>query len=510
MTYENPFNSTVEAYEEWFKINDKIFQTELQAVGDFIPKKGKGIEIGVGTGLFASNLGIKYGVESSENMATEAKRKGITVFQGKAEALPIENKSFDYALMVTVDCFLDNVATAFKEIERIIKDDGKLIIAFLDKNTPLGEMYEKNKHSSESYKHANFHSASEIKLFLENENFVILEAKQTIFTLDNTLQEIKPGTGEGIFTVFLAKKKSKNFGHTNNHSHLHTHHQGQNNIKTAFFLNLFFTVIEVIGGLWTNSMAILSDALHDLGDSISLGIAWYLAKFSQRSPDDKFTYGYARFSLLGALINGTVLVIGSAIILFNAIPRLFKPEEVNPTGMLFLAILGIAVNGFAAMKLYKSSSLNEKMVSWHLLEDVLGWAAVLIASIIMKFINIPVLDTVLSILITLFVLFNVIKNLREVFRVFLQGVPPNVSISQIQSDIILHTDVISVHHTHIWSLEGEKIQLSTHVIVDNDTSPQKIIFIKREIRRLMREKGIDHVTIEVDYKNEGCTEESCR
>lgn len=207
----------------------------------------------------------------------------------------------------------------------------------------------------------------------------------------------------------------------------HDHEHGrEGNIKIAFFLNLFFTILEIIGGLWTNSMAILSDALHDLGDSISLGMAWYFEKYSQKGPDEFFSFGYARFSLLGALINSMVLIIGSILVLSRSIPRIFQPESVNAEGMLVFAILGIAINGLAAIRLRKGTSLNEKVVSWHLLEDVLGWIAVLAVSIALLFIDLPILDPILSILITLFVLFNVIKNIKAVMHVFLQGVPKNI------------------------------------------------------------------------------------
>lgn len=289
----------------------------------------------------------------------------------------------------------------------------------------------------------------------------------------------------------------------NEHNHNHNHnHESQGNIKVAFLLNLSFTILEIIGGLWSNSMAILSDALHDLGDSLSLGIAWYLEKYSKKEPDQKFSFGYSRFSLLGSLINGFILLIGSVFILINSIPRIFKPEEVNPYGMLLFAILGITINGLAVLRLKKGSSYNEKLVSWHLLEDVMGWVAILIASIVLLFKNIPIIDPILSAFITLYVLYNVIKNLKEILRVFLQGVPKNFSIPKIEQKILESTDAISIYHTHLWSLEGEKNLLATHIIVSDGTSQADIIGLKEKIRSLMLDEGIDHVTIEIDYASE--------
>lgn len=282
----------------------------------------------------------------------------------------------------------------------------------------------------------------------------------------------------------------------------HNHNQSQKNIKIAFLLNLTFTILEIAGGLWTNSMAILSDALHDLGDSFSLGIAWYLEKFSQKTSDQKFSYGYARFSLLGALMNSLLLVGGSVFILTQSVPRIFKPEEVNPGGMIIFAVLGIAINGLAVLKLRKGTSFNERVVSWHLLEDVLGWAAIFVTGIVLLFINIPVLDPILSVLITIYILFNVVKSLKETLNIFLQGVPKDLSISEIEQEIVEKTGVNAAYHTHIWSLDGEKNLFSTHIIVRDEMDRKDISMIKNEIRNLMREKGIEHVTIEVDFKSE--------
>ena len=163
--------------------------------------------------------------------------------------------------------------------------------------------------------------------------------------------------------------------------HHHNHHrrgQSTKNLKVAFFLNLSFTVIEFIGGLITGSMAIMSDALHDLGDSISIGLSWYFQNLSEKKRDNTFSYGYKRFSLLGAIINAVVLLVGSVIIISKAAPAIMNPSQVNEKGMLYIAIFGVVVNGAAVLRLRKGSSINERVISLHLLEDVLGWVAVLI------------------------------------------------------------------------------------------------------------------------------------
>lgn len=291
----------------------------------------------------------------------------------------------------------------------------------------------------------------------------------------------------------------------------HEHdHSNIKNIKLAFFLNLSFTIIEIIGGFLTNSMAILSDALHDLGDSISLALSWYLENFSKKGADQDFSYGYARFSLLGALINSLVLILGSVFILTEVVPRILNPESVHPEGMLFLAILGIVINGISVLKLRGGSSLNKEVVSWHLLEDVLGWTAVLIVSIVLIFKNIPILDPLLSLLINLYILYNVITKLKRVLSIFLQGVPADINISQLQQKIVEQSEALAVHHTHVWTLEGEKNFLSTHLIVKDKTSREEIIEIKTEVKELLTQEGIDHVTVEIEYENEECDAENCR
>ncbi len=219
-------------------------------------------------------------------------------------------------------------------------------------------------------------------------------------------------------------------------------------------------------------------------------------------PDKTFTFGYSRFSLLGALVNSIVLIGGSLFILSEAIPRILNPESVKPLGMMYFAIGGIIINGLAVLKLKRGESLNERVVSWHLLEDVLGWVAVLIVSIVLMFKDIPILDPLLSITITVYVLYNVVKNMKSVLKVFLQGVPEHLSIGYIEKKIYENTKIKSIYHTHIWSLDGQKNMLSTHVVVSNEARKEEIINIKNSIRDLMEEEEIKHVTVEIDYENE--------
>lgn len=285
--------------------------------------------------------------------------------------------------------------------------------------------------------------------------------------------------------------------------HDHQHHEG-NNLKIAFFLNLAFTVFEIIGGFYTNSIAIISDAVHDLGDSLSLGTAWYLENKSKQKADENFSFGYARFSLLGALINSLVLLAGSFYVISEALNRFMAPEDVHAQGMVFFALVGVAVNGYAAWKLSSGKSLNERVASWHLLEDVLGWLAVLVVAIILYFKNIPYLDPALSILITLYILWNVIKRLRETLFIFLQGRPADVNASEIESRLLKIDGVDSIHHTHIWSLEGQHHVFTTHVRLKNITSINQIVEIKNNIKEVLGNYPFKHYNIETELDDETC------
>ena len=289
--------------------------------------------------------------------------------------------------------------------------------------------------------------------------------------------------------------------------HHHHHHvdSSTGKIKVAFFLNLGFTIIEIIGGLLTNSMAILSDALHDLGDSLSLGLAWFLQKFSNKEHSTDFSFGYRRFSLLAALINSVVLIVGSVFILTEAIPRLLNPEQPNTTGMIILSVLGILVNGAAVFRLRGGDSMNQKVMTWHLLEDVLGWVAVLIVSIIMTFTDLPILDPIASIGITLFILYNVIVNFVKTMRLFLEGVPKNIDLEDLIEKMNAVEAIKSTHHTHLWSMDGDHHAFSTHVVVGSSATKEEICEVKDSIKDIISSIHLDHVTIEIEYEDKPCS-----
>ena len=228
---------------------------------------------------------------------------------------------------------------------------------------------------------------------------------------------------------------SKDCNNNHNHGHNHLHHHGDSdNIGSAFFINALFTVIEIIGGLFTNSTAILSDAIHDLGDTISLGLSWILEKKSKKKENNKYTYGYARLSVIGSLINIIVLSAGTTIVLIRTIPRIINPEPINIQGTLILAVIGVIMNGIAVLKVKDGEKISEKVVMLHLMEDVLGWLSVLAISIILLFIDLPILDPLLSLGISIYIIKNIIINTKIILDIILQTVPGHISICKIQSD----------------------------------------------------------------------------
>jgi cobalt-zinc-cadmium efflux system protein len=292
------------------------------------------------------------------------------------------------------------------------------------------------------------------------------------------------------------------------HNHNHSHGK-KSNISLAFFLNLSFTVIELIGGLLTNSIAIISDAVHDFGDSLSLGLAWYFQKLSKKGSTKQYSYGYKRFSLLGAIINCIVLVVGSIYILSEAIPRLFSPQETNAKGMFLLAIFGVVVNGIAVLRTRKGKSINERVVSLHLLEDVLGWAAVLVGSAVMYFTGWTIIDPILSLCIACFVLFNVFKNIRLVLPILLQGTPVEIEQEHIIERLKEIENIANIHDLHIWSLDEEYTVSTVHVVLNKVLPMEKLTELKEKIRSILEADGIQHTTIEFETLNEKCDFEEC-
>ena len=294
-------------------------------------------------------------------------------------------------------------------------------------------------------------------------------------------------------------------GHDHSHTgHQHAHEESTKNLGIAFFLNLGFAVIEIVGGIWTNSVAIISDAVHDFGDAFSIGVSYFLERYSRKKRTVTFTYGYKRFSTLGALINSIVLLVGSIFVFMETIPRLFHPAKVNYSGMMWLAVAGLVVNGFAALRLMKGNSISQRAVMLHLLEDVLGWVAVLIGSVIIRYTGWYFIDPLLSVCIGVFILTNVCRNLYTIFRILLQATPEHMPEDKIKAILLEVPNVKNVHDLHVWTLDGERNIASAHLIVADDISRTDAIRVKHDAVDRLKEAGIDHLTVEIEFEGEGC------
>ncbi len=282
---------------------------------------------------------------------------------------------------------------------------------------------------------------------------------------------------------------------------MHSHnHNKTNNISWAIVINITFTLIEIVGGLFTNSLTILSDALHDFGDSLVLILAWIAEKKSQQGPDQKRTFGYKRLSLAAAVFTSVVLMSGSLFILSRAIPRLLNPEPVHVSGMIILAVIGVIFNGFGFLKLKSGQSMNEKALTWHLLEDVLGWVMVLLGSVVMYFWKNPIIDPIMTIGYTVFILWGVTKNLKESLNILMQGVPSHIDLNHIEKGLLTVKDVVSAHDMHVWSLDGETDVFTGHVVI-KDKALEKPEEMKAAIKTELGKHHIEHSTVELESES---------
>lgn len=279
----------------------------------------------------------------------------------------------------------------------------------------------------------------------------------------------------------------------------------ERNILVAFILNISFSIFELIGGIFTNSISIMSDAVHDFGDALSIGISLILEKISKKKPDEKYTYGYARYSVLGALITTVVLTVGSIFVILGGTNRILNPVKINYNGMIIFAIFGVVINFLAAYFTREGDSINQKAVNLHMLEDVLGWVVVLIGSILMKFTNITLVDSIMSIGIAIFILISAFKNLKYILDLFLEKTPKDISVEEIKKHLLEIEEIVDVHHIHIWSMDGVTNYSTMHIVTENKNAKE----LKRKIREEMCKMGISHTTIEIEDKNDNCEEKEC-
>ena len=276
----------------------------------------------------------------------------------------------------------------------------------------------------------------------------------------------------------------------------------EKNILVAFLLNITFSIFEFFGGIFTNSVAILSDAIHDMGDAISIGISYFLERKSKKKADKKYTYGYIRYSVLGGVITTTILLVGSILVIISAIKRVINPVDINYSGMIIFAIVGVILNFIAAYVTREGDSINQKSVNLHMLEDVLGWVVVLIGAIIMNFTDIKILDPIMSILVALFILVHSLKNLKVVLDLFLEKTPSDIDIDKLKKHLLKIDGVEDIHHIHVWSIDGFNNYATMHIVTKADEKK-----IKKEIREELEEHNICHAILETE--DEACDDTEC-
>ena len=277
----------------------------------------------------------------------------------------------------------------------------------------------------------------------------------------------------------------------------------EKNILIAFLLNISFSIFEFFGGIFTNSVAILSDSIHDLGDAISIGISYFMERKSKKPGDNNYTYGYVRYSVLGGVITTSILLVGSILVIISATKRLINPVEVNYNGMIIFAIIGVILNYIAAYVTKEGDSINQKSVNLHMLEDVLGWIVVLIGAIIMNFTDIRILDSIMSIGVAIFILFNSLKNLKKVLDLFLEKTPDDIDIDELKKHLLKIKGVDDIHHIHVWSIDGFNNYATMHIV----SKANDIAKVKKEIREELLEHNICHAILETE--EEVCDDKEC-
>ena len=281
----------------------------------------------------------------------------------------------------------------------------------------------------------------------------------------------------------------------------------EKNILLAFLLNFAFSIFEFVGGIVTGSIAIASDALHDVGDAASIGVSYFLEKKSKKQPDEQHTYGYGRYSVLGGAITTLILLIGSVLVIYNAALRIISPTQISYNGMIIFAVVGVIVNLAAALLTREHDSLNQKAVNLHMLEDVLGWVVVLLGAVVMKFTDFALLDPIMSIGVAIFILINALKTLQEVVNLFLEKTPDGLYPNEVAEQICQIEGVKNAHHIHLWSMDGHHHYATAHVVLHaNADAPTA----KEKIRAELKTLGICHITLELEGENEPCHQQTCR
>ena len=266
-------------------------------------------------------------------------------------------------------------------------------------------------------------------------------------------------------------------------------------IWLAFFLNLSYAIVEFIAGGIFGSSAVLADSVHDLGDAMAIGLSALLETISNREEDRQYTLGYKRFSLLGAMLTAVILMIGSVLVILENITKIAHPQPVNENGILWLGIIAVVINVLASLVVRKGKTKNESILSLHFLEDTLGWLAVILMAIILRFTDWYILDPLLSLVISIFILSKVIPRFWSALKIFLDAVPEGVETSDLEKDLEALPNVNSVNQLSIWSMDGLENNAIVHICIKDW---EQMTETKNQVRQLLEERGVQNITIEVD------------
>ena len=263
----------------------------------------------------------------------------------------------------------------------------------------------------------------------------------------------------------------------------------------AFFLNLTYAIVEFIAGGIFGSSAVLADSVHDLGDAIAIGISAFLETISNREEDNQYTLGYKRFSLLGALVTAIILMTGSVLVILENVTKILNPQPVNDEGILWLGIIAITINVLASLVVGKGKTKNESILSLHFLEDTLGWLAVILMAIVLRFTDWYILDPLLSLVISFFILSKALPRFWSTLKIFLDAVPEGVETGDLEKDLETLTNVKSVNQLSIWSMDGLENNAIIHLCLEDW---EEMTETKNQVRQLLEERGVQNITIEVD------------
>ena len=266
-------------------------------------------------------------------------------------------------------------------------------------------------------------------------------------------------------------------------------------VWVAFFLNLSYAIVEFIAGGIFGSSAVLADSVHDLGDAIAIGRSAFLETISNREEDRQYTLGYKRFSLLGALVTAVILITGSILVILENIAKIFHPQSVNDEGIFWLGIIAITINVLASLVIRKGQTKNESILSLHFLEDTLGWVAVILMAIVLRFTDWYILDPLLSIAISFFILSKALPRFWSTLKIFLDAVPEGVDIQKIKTDLAELDHVASINQLNLWTMDGLEKNAIVHVCLKE---MEHMETCKESIRIFLKDCGFQNITIEVD------------